>query len=548
MEKNLNAFGKIDYILTPVFKIGAQVLISHRDWRDYEFNWRFDLGGLPPEERTSNRVAAIVSHTVSDNFFYTASLSRYVVDSRIGRGAKAEVPTNDPWQYDFFLRYIVSGERAWWLNSSQRTYTAKLDGTVKLAPVNMMKFGGEFNYFDLNSDLLKYEPRTTYFGKPLINEPLLDFSSAYSYQPWTAALYIQDKIDLLDEGALLNFGLRYDILNPRASRPAIESIPLTDTAYSYGSPQNVSASIKQQLSPRIGAAMQVAEHGYLFVNLGYYFQYPLFDYLYTGLDRAALAKGFSAVTGNPDLNPERSQSLEISLKYTLPADMVASLTYFRKETSNQVDTKTFISGAGRLGGNLGYAEFVNNPYAEASGFELVLTRDRGSVLTGEFSYTYMFAEGTSGSAYQGLYSAQYGLPTPLGTYPLSWDQRHALKLLATLSVPSDLDLNLVVQWHSGRPYTYYPIANPFAPVDSSLFAPNNRRMPSFFNVDLKVQKHFTFSWWPAGVLTLYADIRNVTNAKNVQWIDSNGSIGGELNDPSGYFIGRRTHVGFHISF
>lgn len=191
---------------------------------------------------------------------------------------------------------------------------------------------------------------------------------------------------------------------------------------------------------------------------------------------------------------------------------------------------------------------MNNPYAEASGFELVLSRDRGTLLTGECSYTYMFAEGTSGSAYQGFNSAQYGLPTPLGTYPLSWDQLHTLKLLTTLTVPSDFDLNLVVQWHSGRPYTFYPIANPFAPVDSSLFAPNNARMPPFFDMDLKVQKHFAFSWWPAAVLTLYVDIRNVTNAKNVQWMDSNGRIGGELNDPSGYFIGRRTHVGLHVAF
>ena len=547
IEKNLNAFAKLDYVLSPPLKIGGQVLISHRDTHEYEFDWRYDLGGLPPEQKTSYRIAAILTHTVSENFFYTASLSRYILDSRIGQGAKQDVPASDPWQYDFYLQYIISGQRAWWLKSTQQTSTAKVDGTLKLARANMLKMGGEFNYYDLQSDLLKVEPQTTYFGKTLANLPMLDFSSSYSYHPWAGALYIQDKIDLPEEGALLNFGLRYDMLNPRARRPAIESIPASDTAFSTAGLPMVPASVKQQLSPRLGAGMQVAEHGYLIVNLGWYFQYPLFDYLYTGLDRVALAKGVSAVTGNPDLDPERSQSLEISFKYVLPAGLVASLTYFKKETTNQVDTKTFIAGPSRIGGNLGYVEFVNNPYAEASGFELVLGREVGRLLTGEFSYTYMVAAGTSGSAYQGFLNAQYGLPTPIGTYPLSWDQHHTLKLISTFSIPEQLDVNLVLQWHSGRPYTNYPIANPYAAVDSSLFSPNNGRMPSYFNIDLKAQKHFGASWWPGAVLTLYADVRNLTDAHNVAWMDSNGRIGGELNDPSGYFIGRRTHVGLQLS-
>ena len=57
---------------------------------------------------------------------------------------------------------------------------------------------------------------------------------------------------------------------------------------------------------------------------GWYFQYPLFEYLYTGLDRVALAEGISAITGNPDLEPERTKVWELSLKYSLPFDIVAS--------------------------------------------------------------------------------------------------------------------------------------------------------------------------------------------------------------------------------
>jgi len=61
----------------------------------------------------------------------------------------------------------------------------------------------------------------------------------------------------------------------------------------------------------------------------------------------------------------------------------------------------------------GYAEYVNNPNAEASGLEITITRERGELLQGEVSYTYMRTDGTSGSAYDGFYIAQYGLPPPL---------------------------------------------------------------------------------------------------------------------------------------
>ena len=49
-------------------------------------------------------------------------------------------------------------------------------------------------------------------------------------------------------------------------------------------------------------------------------------------------------------------------------------------------------------------------------------------------------------------------------------------------------------------------------------------------------------------MTLYMDCRNVLNERNVAWMDSNGRIGGELGDPSGYHIGRRTSLGLKVEF
>ncbi len=548
VDVSLNGFGKVDFLFTPELRLGTQVLYDYRKWHDYEFNWRYDLNGLPAERQSSYRLAAVLSHTVSDRFYYTASVSRYSLASRIGGGSKDDIPVDNPYQYDFFLRYIVSGQRAWWSRTDQSRSVIRTDAVFSPAGQHLLKFGGELNLYTLNSDVVKYEPRKTYFGKPLVNEPQLNFSSQYRYFPRSGALYLHDKIDLPQDGILLNLGLRYDFLDPRAERPAIEAIPLADSAYRFAVQGYTRASVKQQLSPRLGAAMQLAENGYLFINLGWYFQYPLFDYLYAGLDRLTLARGLPALTGNPDLEPERTKSYEISIKYIFPHDIVGSITYFRKETKNLVDTKTFIPGDSKLAGSFGFAEYVNTPFADATGVELVVSRERGAWITGELSYTFMIAEGTSGSAEDGFYVAQYGLPPAARLFPLSWDQRHTVRAVTTLTAPGNLSLNMVAEWHSGRPYTRYPTSTGFEPVDGGLFRQNNDRMPGYVNIDLKAAAGFVIDWWVNARLTLYLDIRNLTDARNVVWMDSNGRIGGELADPSGYDTGRRTSTGVRIEF
>jgi outer membrane receptor for ferrienterochelin and colicin len=548
IDRQLNGFGKLDYVASPTLRFGLQVLSSDRDWREYEFAWRYNLAGIPPEHRTSHRVALMGSQTVGQDFYYSASLSWYGVRTQIGEGDRESVRAQQPYQYDFFLRYITSGNRSWWMDARQNTYTLKVDASHTAWQDHLVKFGCEINQYDLLSDLVKLEPKKTYFGKPLVNEPQLDFSSSYAYRPRTGSVYIQDKIDVLKEGVLLTLGLRYDFLDPRAGRPAIETSLQGDTAYAITAGSVREARFKHQFSPRFGAAMPVMENGFLFFNLGWYFQHPLFDYLYTGIDRVALGRGVSALTGNPDLEPERASSWEASFKYALPLDCVASIAYFKKESTNLTDSKTFVPGDSKLAGSYGFAEFVNSPYASVSGVEVTLTRERGEWVTGELSYTYMVAEGTSGSAYDGYYIAQYGLPPARRVAPLSWDQRHTVKLQTTVARPKNFSVSLFVQYHSGRPYTAYPTSTGFETVNGGLFVLNNARMREYMNIDLRAEKHFSVSEESGSLLTAFVDARNLGNARNVAWMDSNSRIGGELGDPSGYFISRRFTVGVQYSF
>ncbi|HUI08725.1 MAG TPA: TonB-dependent receptor [Bacteroidota bacterium] len=546
IDRTWSAFAKVDYLTTPAFRVALQFLYTDHRWRDYEFPWRYDLEGLPPERKTTNRAAIIVSHTLSDRFFYTASLSRYYSGNAIGDGSAADVPGGVPWQYDFFLRYIVQGQRAWWVRSSQESYTGKFDGTLMLLEGHLLKLGGEGTLYDLNSDVVRFEPQMTFFGKPIASAPMLDFSSSYRYFPRAGALYVQDKIDVVKGSGVLNIGLRFDLLDTRATRPAVGIAPTDSGGAAYAAA--VSGGVKHSISPRVGASFPVDEASSFFINFGWYTQFPLFDELYTGLDRVALERGVPAILGNPGLEPERSAMAELSYKRSFPHGFVASIAYFRKSITNLIDTRTFVPGFSHLSGSYGFAQFVNDPYANVEGLEISVARGAGSWLTGELSYTYMVAEGTSGSADQGFAAAEYGLPVAPQAFPLAWDQRHALTAVLNVEMPSRTDIHLVAHLHSGRPYTYYPWSTGFEPVSVGLFAINNQRMPGFSTVDILLEQHLPLGFWRASDVSFYLDVRNLFNTQNVAWMDANGQVGGELQDPSGYYIGRRTRVGIRAAF
>jgi outer membrane receptor protein involved in Fe transport len=137
----------------------------------------------------------------------------------------------------------------------------------------------------------------------------------------------------------------------------------------------------------------------------------------------------------------------------------------------------------------------------------------------------------------------------MAEYYLSWDQRHTIKAIGTFELPWDLVMNVVWQFHTGRPYTYYPSTDGFTPDDTTmLFIPNNRRMEANSVVDLKIAKEISLDAERTRRLYVYADIRNALNDKNVRWVDATGRAGGELGDPSAYYDPRRARIGLRVEF
>ncbi|MBI1803962.1 MAG: TonB-dependent receptor [Ignavibacteriae bacterium] len=550
ISKNYSGLGKLEYEMSPSMKLNLQGIYSLHSWRDYEYSWRYNLDGLPARSRNSYRLTAGISQTLSDHSFYTVSMSEFLLKSRIGEGDKNDLSLQ-PYEYDFFLRYIIAGERNWWANTRQTITTLKGDYTNQIGKEHFFKTGIELNLYDIYSDLVKYEPQKTYFGKPIADAPMLNYSNTYSYFPRSGSAFIQDKIQFEHDGSNLSLGIRWDFFDPRAERPIVEYIALNS---SHDFKQQVTgttrARFKQQFSPRVALAAPVGPLSFFFLNFGYYFQFPLFDYLYSGINPVQLREGVKNVlTGNPDLEPERTITWEIGFKNGITNNIVWSVTYFQKHTENQVDAKTLVPFDSKYAGDYGFASYVNNAEALARGIEFVVSKEYDERLSGSASYAYMTTEGLSEYVDQQINFAQWGFPVAPTTFPLSWDQRHTFKANIESKLPLGIQSNLILLYNSARPYTYYPTRDGFKPANpTQQFVPNNARMQNVFFLNLKLSKQFMLNEFPKSTLTIYADGRNILNTENVKWIDSNGRIGGELNDPGAYYDPRRVRIGARVEF
>lgn len=547
ISKEFNGFAKVEYLFSAQMRLSMQGIYSLRSLREYEFSWRFNLDGLPPERRNSYRFAATLSHAPGTHLYYTLSLSRFYLGARIGEGTQNDLAL-EPYEYDLFLRYIIGGKRNWWADTRQTIYTVKGEITDDAIRSHLFKAGFEFNRYEVSSDLVKYEPQLTYFGKPVANAPLLNYSNTYRYFPRSGSAFVQDKIQLDRDGSSASLGLRWDFLDPTADRPIVEFVPSSPNQYVERVTGTTRAKFKQALSPRLAVTSPVGPTGFLFVNFGQYFQFPLFDYLYSGITLVQLREGSKNIlTGNPDLEPEKTTSWEIGYKREFTNRIVGSVTYFQKSVRNQIDAKTLVPFDSKFSGDYGFASYVNNAEAFARGLEFVVSRENDDRLSGSFSYTYMTTEGVSEYADQRVNFAQWGFPLAPATFPLSWDQRHTLKLDAEPKLPLGIRADLIVLYNSPRPYTFFPTRDGFSPLyPNALFVPNNGRMDDILLVNLKVSRQFGRE--QSGLLTVYADVRNLLNRKNVRWIDSNGRIGGELSDLGAYYEPRRVRVGLKAEF
>ena len=526
-SSNLNLNGKLTFHPGQSFRITTQGLLSLWTWREYDHKWSKNLDGLSDRSKRSYRFSLTAVHTLNPKTFYEIRLSQYnVMKSILGAAsfdqAAVTYEGNNP------RNWVLSGDYPWWLDHQEVQNMGKIDLTSQLTRNHQLKIGVECVYYELYKKSVQRMEVKTY--DPDFPQ-YISYDIEYNYYPLKGAVYIQDKIEY--EGMIANLGLRYDFLDPKAQRPALEEKVYGDRAQwiiDYG--KTAEASAKHQFSPRIGLALPLGTDKELHLNYGHFFQMPLFDYLYTNSNLNP-SEGFAPL-GDPDLKPAKTISYELSYKQQIGGDMLFDLTIFNKEVSNLVDNNTFFDRSKNALSGTGYYRYVNLESVNIWGSELYIKRRAGKFLSGKLSYTFMVAKGTGSENTEKYQWLTKDTKVPIDEYYLSWDQRHTLVFNIDFRKAQSWGLNLLWTWNSPLPYTQYR---------GTATEPNNARMQVVTSLDILANKDFSLAGLPC---SLFLELHNIFDRENLLWVDYQGLAGGYLGDPSAWDKRYRLRGGFNV--
>jgi TonB family protein len=227
--------------------------------------------------------------------------------------------------------------------------------------------------------------------------------------------------------------------------------------------------------PRLATRVRVAPKVVLQGSIGVYHQAP--D-----------SGDFSALFGSTKLTPEMAIHYVAGIEVTATSTLHVELQGFYKDLRNIA-----VRGAGPNDPPL-----VEGGIGRVYGGELLVRQELWRNFFGWISYTLMRSERRD----------HPGDPWRVFEY----DQTHILTILGSYKLPRGFQVGLRFRYATGNPYT--PVARAYYDVNSFSFvpvlgAPYSGRLPAFHELDLRVDKTFTFNHWK---LVLYLDIQNLYDA------------------------------------
>lgn len=97
-----------------------------------------------------------------------------------------------------------------------------------------------------------------------------------------------------------------------------------------------------------------------------------------------------------------------------------------------------------------------------------------------------------------------------GRAPSNWDQRHILNLVLGYRIGEKWNIGGRLHFNTGRPYT--SMLEGQSAAEALTYNRNNRRLPAFFQLDLRAERMWRFRTWN---LQLIIDVLNSTYAREV---------------------------------
>ena len=256
----------------------------------------------------------------------------------------------------------------------------------------------------------------------------------------------------------------------------------------YYTPSNSEASRRSFVDPRLNFAWDVADNTTIKGGTGLYTQSP---------QAVELSKEF----GNPRLGLQRGyqNSLGVTQKfdYGISVDATGFFNYIWDQSTGSSDLVV------RPDGDLGPEVFANTQVGRVYGMEVLLRKQLTGRFFGWLAYTLSRSERRA---------------TPDDDFVLfNFDQTHILTLIGVVKLPKGWQTGARFRLVSGNPET--PVVGAVYDSTGSGYiglsgAPNSARLPAFHQLDLRVDKKWTYK---RASFTLYLDVQNVYNSQNTEF-------------------------------
>ena len=408
--------------------------------------------------------------------------------------------------YDNYSEFYISGYPVFRQRVTTKKYVVKTDFNLLAYSIHNFKLGFENNFYRF---LL--EKREQLFTRgPIVYQD-------YGKQPIAGALFLQDNVE--HRYMVLNFGLRFDYNLPNAYMWADINNPNSETT---------AVKPNFQLSPRFGLSHPITDKAMLHFAYGHFFQSPPYEIMYFNNNYITHPESIPryGLVGNPKIQPERTTTYEVGIKYAFGEIYGLDLTLFLK------DIKDLLSTTEVRVFPYDYIIYTNEDFGSVQGFDLTVAREITGRLGFDISYTYQIARGNRSFAMQGFYDVYTGMPERMREYYLDFDRRHTLSNNIELLFDEQGGLTANFRLASGLPYTPYI-------SEGVVVEANSGRMAWEYSLDLMIYQGFKIGF---GTITLFAKGINVTDHINSKYVYARTGDPWDSGDAAGGLMGSRDYV------
>jgi len=521
-RERLSGQAKLTFNFSGSTKLSLTGIGSRIEYRDYNHEYFLTPDGDVTKYDRGYNLTGLWTHSLGSTSFYTAALSyfnknfqeylyeevldpRYIVDPNFAAIQSYE------WR--------AGGTNTHRFQRRTETRSAKLDYTNQVSRLHQLKFGLEgrlhrlyLEDYNLTFDEATFQSTGAYVPVvPAVNGPLYE---EYTREPIELSGYVQDKLEY--EQMVVNIGVRFDYFDPRAqvlvdpSDPNVylprriehqfhdtngngtqdpgETSTTLDERLGYWYKD---ATVKTNISPRLGISYPITDRGILHFSYGHFLQIPSFIHLYQKPGyKVTTASGIQGVYGNPDLEAQKTTMYELGLQQQLTDDLSFDATLFYRDTRDWVTTSPSIDVGDPGSSTSSYVMYVNRDYANARGVTISVTKRPSNLWSLNIAYTFQIAEGINSNPDDELAAQRDNTEPSRSLTPLDWDQTHTANVTLGIGEP-DWGVYLIGRYGSGLPYT--PTVNQAESqgADAARIVSNNsRRRPSTLNFDVRLFKNF----------------------------------------------------------